>query len=103
MNDPEECSKTQKDSPRLPIAHAVTTSGGRSIFVLSYLTGREPVTRISTSLLALCFQPGLDATLETPIRARSRSNGSRSLRMPPLLMAQASIAPYYWLDLSPCE
>jgi hypothetical protein len=30
---------------------------------------REPVIRISTSLLALCRQSGPDATLETPIRA----------------------------------
>jgi hypothetical protein len=61
-----------------------------------YLTGREPVIRISTSLLALCCQSGLDATWETPIRARSRSNGSRSLRMSPLLIARftkPSIAP----------
>src|SRR5262249_14255848 len=42
------------------------------------LPGREPVMRISTSLLALCRQSGVDATLETPIRARSRSKGSRS-------------------------
>src|SRR5215831_11821030 len=63
----------------------------------SYLIGREPVMRMSTSLLALCFQSGLEATLETPIRARSRSNGSRSLRMSPLLIARftrASIAPW---------
>jgi hypothetical protein len=62
-----------------------------------YLTGREPVIRISTSLLALCCQSGLDATWETPIRARSRSNGSRSLRMSPLLIARftkPSIAPW---------
>jgi hypothetical protein len=62
-----------------------------------YLIGREPIIRISTSLLALCCQSGLDATLETPIRARSRSNGSRSLRMLPLLMARftrASMAPW---------
>jgi hypothetical protein len=61
-----------------------------------YLTGREPVIRISTSLLALCCQSGLDATWETPISARSRSNGSRSLRMSPLLIARftrLSIAP----------
>src|ERR1700686_629796 len=61
-----------------------------------YLIGREPMMRISTSLLALCCQSGPDATLETPIRARSRSNGSRSLRMSPFLIARftsASIAP----------
>lgn len=61
-----------------------------------YLTGREPVMRISTSLFALCCQSGLDATLETPMSARSRSNGSRSLRISPLLIARftsASIAP----------
>ena len=61
-----------------------------------YLIGREPVMRMSTSLLALCCQSGPDATWETPISARSRSNGSRSLRMSPLLIARftsASIAP----------
>jgi diketogulonate reductase-like aldo/keto reductase len=40
-----------------------------------YLIGREPVMRMSTSLLALCCQSGPDATWETPISARSRSNG----------------------------
>jgi hypothetical protein len=62
----------------------------------TYLIGREPVIRMSTSLLALCCQSGLEATLETPIRARSRSKGSRSRRMSPLLMARftsPSIAP----------
>ena len=53
---------------------------------------REPVMRISTSLLALCCQSGLDATLDTPIRARSRSSGSRSLRISPLLMARSTSA-----------
>src|SRR4029077_5724587 len=53
-----------------------------------YLIGREPVMRISTSLLALCCQSGPDATWETPISARSRSNGSRSLRMSQLLIAR---------------
>ena len=33
-----------------------------------YLTGREPEIRMSTSLLALCCQSGLDATWETPIQ-----------------------------------
>ena len=56
------------------------------------LTGREPVMRISTSLLALCCQLGLDATLETPIRARSRSSGSRSLLISPLSMARSTSA-----------
>ena len=37
--------------------------------------------RISTSLLALGCQSGPDATLETPIKARSKSTGSRSLRI----------------------
>jgi hypothetical protein len=62
----------------------------------AYRIGREPVMRMSTSLLALCCQSGPDATWETPISARSRSNGSRSLRMSRLLMARftsASIAP----------
>jgi hypothetical protein len=61
-----------------------------------YLIGRDPVMRMSTSLLALCCQSGPDATWETPISARSRSNGSRSLRMSRLLMARftnESIAP----------
>jgi hypothetical protein len=57
-----------------------------------YLIGREPVIRMSTSLLALCCQSGLDATLETPISARSKSNGSRSLRMSQLLMARFTSA-----------
>jgi hypothetical protein len=56
------------------------------------LTGREPVMRISTSLLALCCQLGLDATLDTPIRARSRSSGSRSLLISPLSMARSTSA-----------
>src|SRR4051812_47444733 len=47
----------------------------------TYLTGRDPVTRMSTSLLALCCQSGLVATLATPISARNRSTGSRSLRI----------------------
>ena len=61
-----------------------------------YLIGREPVIRMSTSLLALCCQSGPEATWETPISARSRSNGSRSLRISPLFMAaftSALIAP----------
>ncbi len=40
-----------------------------------YFIGREPVIRISTSLLALCCQSGLVATLATPTRARRRSIG----------------------------
>jgi hypothetical protein len=47
--------------------------------------GREPTMRISTNLLALGCQSGPDATLETPTRARSKSTGSRSLRISPLL------------------
>jgi len=61
-----------------------------------YFIGREPLIRMSTSLLALSCHSGPVATLETPISARSRSNGSRSLRMSPLFMAvftSASIAP----------
>ena len=50
-----------------------------------YLTGREPTMRISTNLLALGCQSGLEATLATPTRARSRSIGSRSFRISPLL------------------
>jgi predicted DsbA family dithiol-disulfide isomerase len=59
---------------------------------LVYATGREPRMRISTSLFALCFQSGPDATLETPIRARSRSSGSRSGRMSPLSIARSTNA-----------
>jgi hypothetical protein len=58
----------------------------------AYLAGREPVMRMSTSLLALCCQSGLVATLATPIRARSRSIGSRSLRMSPLFIARFTSA-----------
>ncbi len=50
--------------------------------------GREPVMRMSTRRLALSCQSGLVATLATPISARSRSIGSRSLRMSPLLIAR---------------
>jgi len=50
----------------------------------TYFAGREPAMRISTNLLALGCQSGADATLETPIRARSKSTGSRSLRISPL-------------------
>jgi hypothetical protein len=57
-----------------------------------YLAGREPVMRMSTSLLALCCQSGLVATLATPISARSRSIGSRSLRMSPLFIARFTSA-----------
>ena len=62
-----------------------------------YLIGREPVMRMSTSLLALCCHSGPEATWETPISARSRSNGSRSLRISRVLMARftnESIAPW---------
>src|SRR5437899_6404260 len=52
------------------------------------LIGCEPVMRISTSLLALGCQSGVDATLATPTRARSRSIGSRSFRMSPFLTAR---------------
>ena len=48
--------------------------------------------RMSTSLLALCCQSGLVATLATPISARSRSIGSRSLRMSPLSIARFTSA-----------
>src|SRR5579872_4825283 len=57
-----------------------------------YLAGREPAMRMSTSLLALCCQSGLVATLATPISARSRSIGSRSLRMSPFLIARFTSA-----------
>jgi hypothetical protein len=45
-----------------------------------YLTGREAVMRMSTSLRTLCCQSGPDATFETPIGARSRSNVIRHNR-----------------------
>lgn len=54
------------------------------------------MTRISTSLLALRCQFGVVDTLATPMRARSRSIGSRSLRILPRLIARftrARIAP----------
>ena len=54
----------------------------------SYFPGRDPVMRISTSRLALCCHSGLVATFDTPISARSRSIGSRSLRISPLLIAR---------------
>jgi hypothetical protein len=38
--------------------------------------------------MALCGQSGLDTTWEMLVRASSRSTGSRSLRMSPLLMAR---------------
>ena len=81
----------------------VTYSGGcasaRELLKHSkiYFDGREPTMRISTSRWALCCQSGPDATLETPIRARSKSKGAGSLRMSPLLMARltsASMAPW---------
>ena len=53
-----------------------------------YLIGREPMIRISTSLLALCRQSRLDEMKPTPTRALSRSPGSTSLRTSPLLMAR---------------
>jgi hypothetical protein len=56
---------------------------GREMNPRAYFAGREPAMRISTNLLALGCQSGADATLETPIKARSKSTGSRSLRMSP--------------------
>src|SRR5215831_5530922 len=58
----------------------------------AYLAGREPLIRMSTSLLALCCQSGAEDMLETPIRARSRSNGSKSFRMSPLVIARFTSA-----------
>jgi len=74
----EKSGKRSRSSGLLTLREWVT--GG-------YFIGREPVIKISTSLLALCCQSGPIATLETPISARSRSNGSMSLRMSPLFMA----------------
>ena len=86
--------------PGRPLTHkraaSASASVGPGLQTTIYLAGREPVTRMSTSLRALCCQPGPDATWATPIRARSRSKGSRSRRMSPLLMARftsASMAP----------
>jgi Family of unknown function (DUF6010) len=59
----------------------------------SHINGRAPKMRISTSLRALCCQSGLVETFDTPIRARRRSIGSRSLRMSPLLTARFTRAP----------
>jgi len=64
-----------------------------------YQLSREPVIRMSTSLLALCCQSGLVDKFATPMRARRRSIGSRSFRMSPLLIARftsARIAPQTW-------
>ncbi len=61
-------------------------------FLQVNLSDLEPVTRISTSLLALCCQSGLVVTLATPTRARMRSIGSRSFRMSPLLIARFTSA-----------
>jgi len=44
--------------------------------------------RMSTSLLALCCQSAPKPTWETPMRARSRSEASRSLRKSPLFLAR---------------
>src|SRR5258708_39999029 len=46
---------------------------------LAYLAGREPAMRLSTSLLELCCQAGLEGTLATPSSARTRpmASGSR--------------------------
>ena len=57
-----------------------------------HFNGRAPKMRISTSLRALCCQSGLVATLATPIKARSRSMGSRSFRISPLLIARLTRA-----------
>lgn len=65
----------------------------------AYWIGREPLMRISTNRLALSCQSGLVETLATPMRARRRSIGSRSLRMSPLLIARftsARIASQIW-------
>ena len=78
---------------RLPGLGVAARPGPRA-----YLAGREPVMRMSTSLLALCCQSGLVATLATPISARSRSIGSRSLRMSPLFIARfTSVRSASWI------
>jgi hypothetical protein len=61
-----------------------------------FLLGREPLIKISTRRRALACQSGPKTTLETPTRARTKSNGSRSSRISPLAMARFtsnSIAP----------
>lgn len=64
--------KRRRKKTKVPLRRLQFSENYRAI-------GREPVMRMSTSLLALCCQSGPDATWETPISARSRSNGSRSL------------------------
>jgi hypothetical protein len=59
--------------------------------------GRDPAMRISTSLLALCCRSEPEPICETPISARSRSDGSRSFRTAPVFFARftmLSIAPW---------
>ena len=51
-------------------ARATPETGEAPVYLRS---GREPVMRMSTNLLALCCQSGLVATLATPTSARSRS------------------------------
>lgn len=69
---------------------------GEGLISWDQARGREPVMRMSTSLLALCCQPGPEDTLETPTSARIRSSGSRSLRMSPLLTARFTSARIAW-------
>jgi hypothetical protein len=83
-------SHRPRSSPNQLVRTVFCHAGGRvfedhfRVRCPGYLTGREPTMRISTNLLALGCQSGADATLETPIRARSKSTGSRSLRISPL-------------------
>src|SRR5580704_2915276 len=88
---PSDARGAKGDALDQQAVEVCTTSAPLTLQVI-YLTGREPLMRISTSRLALCCQSGLDATFDTPIRARSRSIGSRSLRMSPLLMARFTSA-----------
>jgi hypothetical protein len=49
------------------------------------LTGREPVMRISTSLLALCCQSGLDAALDTPNQGLGMPQNTCDRRQSPVI------------------
>ena len=85
-------ASSRRDSSWFSIRNYPRRRSPRELFPVLYRIGREPMMRISTSRLALCGQSGPDATLETPIRARSRSSGSRSGRMSPLLIARSTSA-----------
>jgi len=77
------------------VAHDSNDSKSAS-FAFRCCIGRDPTISISTSLLRLSPQSGLQATLHAPINARNRSNGTESLRISALSIARftrESIAP----------